>query len=193
MSRNKAVTGINHRPSQVDVPVWMGALVVVAALTSFALACGMPFVAIGALTALTLVWRDALILAGLAWFTNKILGFGFLNYPLDPLTLTWGLPLGLSALAAIGGAMLSIRLLGAASLANLQISFVDAWASQQTAVFVASLLLGASETPFAPSVLWFFFWTNAVAFSALIPAQAVGARVGLARPIASAQKPPANA
>ena len=174
-------------------PIWMGALVAVAALTSFALACGMPFAAIGALAALTLGWRDAVILAGLAWFTNQVIGFGFLDYPLDTLTLAWGLALGLSAIAAVEGAMLSIRLLGATSLARLPISFLGAWASQQATVFVASLILGASDTAFAPSVLWFIFWTNAVAFLVMAMAQMIGARVGLARPIASAVRPPANA
>lgn len=174
-------------------PFWMGALVSVAVLASFALACGMPFAAIGSLAALTLGWRDAVLLAGLAWFTNQIIGFGFLGYPLDPLALAWGLALGVSALAAVGGAMLMLRFAGTTGLARLPVAFVGAWASQQATVFVASLILGAAETAFAPSVMWFILWTNAVAFLVLAVAQMIGALVGLARPIASALQPPANA
>ena len=174
-------------------PIWMGAVVAVAVLASFALACGMPFAAIGALAALTLGWRDAIILAGLAWFANQVIGFGFLGYPFDLLTLAWGLALGLSAVAAVGGAILTARLAGTTGLSRLPLSFLAAWASQQATVFVASLILGAAETAFAPSVMWFIFWTNAVAFLALAVAQMIGARIGLARPIASAVRPPANA
>lgn len=171
-------------PTPAQSPIWMGVLVGVAILSSFALACGMPFAAIGALAALTLKQRDALILAGIAWLTNQIIGFGFLGYPYDLLTFAWGAALGVSALAAVAGGMLALRAIGQKSLAPLPIAFVAAWAFQQVTVFLASLVLGSSETAFAPAVLWFIFWTNGVAFTALVLVQVIGARIGMARPIA---------
>ncbi|MEM9230803.1 MAG: hypothetical protein AAGB10_14475 [Pseudomonadota bacterium] len=174
-------------------PIWMGILVAVAILSSFALACGMPFAAIGALAALTLGPRDALVLAGIAWSTNQIIGFGFLGYPYDLLTFAWGAALGISALAAVVGAVLALRPFGSGSLALLPIAFIAAWASQQGAVFLASLVLGASEIAFAPAVLWFIFWTNALAFTALVLVQVIGARIGMARPIAITSQRSVNA
>ena len=164
-------------------PLWMGVLVAASILFSFALACGMPFAALGALGALTLAPRSAFVLAGLGWLANQAIGFGFLGYPLDATTLAWGVALGLSAIAAAGAAILALRLTGRAGLAfRVPAAFLAGWLGQQGTVFVASLLLGASASAFAPAVLWFIFWTNALAFIGLLAAQWLGARIGLARP-----------
>ncbi|MEM1274188.1 MAG: hypothetical protein AAGF88_10240 [Pseudomonadota bacterium] len=166
-------------------PLWMGVIVSTAILFSFALACGMPFAAIGALAALTFSARDAVILAGLGWFANQIIGFGFLGYPLDAMTFAWGAALGLSAIVAVGAALLALSRLGfAGPLARFPLAFIAAWVGQQGAVLAASLILGGTTTAFAPEVVWFIFWTNVLAFGVLLFAHLIGARVGLARPIA---------
>lgn len=173
---NTGLSGSSH--------IWMGVVVSIAILLSFALACGMPFAAIGALAALTLSPRDAVVLAGLGWFANQVVGFGFLGYPLDAMTFAWGFALGISAVAAVGAAFLALSHTEAfGALVRLPIAFLAAWAGQQGTVFVASLFLGASETAFAPDVLWFIFWTNALAFAVLVFAQTVAARIGLARSV----------
>ncbi len=164
-------------------PLWMGVLVAASILFSFALACGMPFAALGALAALTLAPRNAMVLAGLGWLANQAIGFGFLGYPLDAMTLAWGVALGLSAFAAVGASLFALRRMASAgSAVRIPLAFLAAWAGQQGTVFAASLVLGASETAFAPPVLWFIFWTNGLAFALLFCAQALGARAGLARP-----------
>ncbi len=163
--------------------LWMGVLVAASILFSFALACGMPFAALAALGALALVPRKAFLLAGLGWLANQMIGFGFLGYPLDAMTLAWGVALGLSALAGVGAAVLALRFTARAGFAvKVPTAFLAGWAGQQGTVFMASLLLGASASAFAPAVLWFIFWTNALAFVGLLAAQWLGARVGLARP-----------
>ena len=75
-------------------------LVAAAILFSLALACGMPFAALGALAALTLPKRDAIVFAGLGWLANQVIGFGFLAYPLDAMTFAWGIALCMSAFGA---------------------------------------------------------------------------------------------
>lgn len=162
--------------------IWMAVLVAAAILFSVALACGMPFAALGALAALTLAPRDAAYLVGLGWLANQAIGFGFLGYPLDMLTLAWGLALGLSALAAAAAAMLALRRVAACGDAiRFSVTFLAAWAGQQGTVFAASLVLGGTATAFAPAVIWFIFWTNALAFAVLVGVQLIGARAGLAR------------
>ncbi|MEM8992765.1 MAG: hypothetical protein AAGD08_20495 [Pseudomonadota bacterium] len=164
-------------------PLWMGVLVAAAILFSFALSCGMPFAALGALAALTLPSKDAALLAGLGWLANQVIGFGFLGYPLETTTLAWGAALGLSAVAAVGAALAALqRMRVAASTLRLAGAFFAAWAAQQGVVFVASLLLGGTATAFAPAVVWLIFWTNGLAFAVLLLAQVIGAQVGLARP-----------
>lgn len=160
--------------------IWMAVLVAAAVLFSFALACGMPFAALGALAALTFAPRDALWLAGLGWLVNQVIGFGFLGYPMDVMTMAWGIALGVSAVAAVGAAFWAVTRI-AGSAARLVAAFLAAWAGQQATVFAASLILGGTVTAFAPDVVWFIFWTNALAFLALLAVQVIGARAGLAR------------
>lgn len=163
-------------------PLWMVVLVAAAILFSFVLACGMPFAALGALAALTLPARDALVLAVLSWLANQAIGFGFLGYPLEAMTLAWGMALGFSALAAVVGALFVLRQMPRGTLpAQLGMAFVAAWAAQQCVVFLASLALGGTASAFAASVVWFIFWTNALAFLVLLSLQVVGARIGVAR------------
>ncbi|NRB03214.1 MAG: hypothetical protein HRU30_08115 [Rhodobacteraceae bacterium] len=161
--------------------IWMTILVAAAILFSLALACGMPFAALGALAALTLPKRDAMVFAGLGWLANQAIGFGFLAYPLDTMTFAWGIALCMSALGAVVGAERAQGLLaGSSSLVRTGAAFLSAWAVQQGVVFVASLVLGGTENAFTASVVWFIFWTNALAFVVLVCLQSVGARIGLA-------------
>lgn len=170
-----------YKPYTGQSPFWIGILIAAAILFSFALACGMPFAALGALGALTLAPRDAYLLAGLGWLANQAIGFGFLGYPLDAMKLAWGAALGLSALAAVGAAMLAVRTItGVASALQILLAFLAAWAAQQATVVAASFVLSSSASALSPSVLWFIFWTNALAFGLLLVAQALGTRVGLA-------------
>lgn len=162
----------------VPKQTWMAVLVGAAIAFSFALACGMPFAALGALAVLVFPIRQALWLAGLGWLANQVIGFGLLGYPLDVLTLAWGLALGLSAVAAVGAAAFAIRFSGTVRIGA---AFFAAWVAQQGTVFAASLVLGGTATAFAPDVVWFIFWTNALGFAALLAVQVLGARIGVAR------------
>lgn len=119
-----------------ESPLWMSVPVALAVLCSFALACGMPFAALGAVAALAFTARGALALAGLSWLVNQVIGFGFLQYPLDALTLAWGIALGLSALAAVVGARLAARCLPDMNeLTRYATVFAAAWVVQQGAIF----------------------------------------------------------
>lgn len=162
----------------VPKQTWMAVLVGAAIAFSFALACGMPFAALGALAVLVFPIRQALWLAGLGWLANQVIGFGLLGYPLDVLTLAWGLALGLSAVAAVGAAAFAIRFSGTVRIGA---AFLAAWVAQQGTVFAASLVLGGTATAFAPDVVWFIFWTNVLGFAALLAVQVLGARIGVAR------------
>lgn len=161
---------------------WMATLVGAAMLLSFVLACGMPFAAIAALAALTLAERDAYVLAGLGWLTNQAVGFGFLGYPFDAMTLAWGAALGISAVAAVGIALIANRALRKNNAATrFTLVFLAAWAAQQGTIYMASFILTASMEAFSFATVWFIFWTNAVAFAVLLAVQATGAWLGLSR------------
>lgn len=171
-----------HNREAGQSQIWTCVLLAAAILFSFALACGMPFAALGAIATLTLPPRGAVFLTALGWLANQVIGFGFLGYPFDAMTLSWGVALGLSALAAVGAASFSLRLTRtSAPTVRLLLAFVAAWAGQQGTVLAASLVLGASASAFAPAVVWFIFWTNAMAFTVLLGTQMIGVRAGVAR------------
>ncbi|MCJ8311139.1 MAG: hypothetical protein HRU27_19415 [Rhizobiaceae bacterium] len=168
--------------ARLQKPIWMTVLIMAAVILSFALDCGMPFAGLGALAVLALTPRDAAALAGFGWLANQVIGFGFLGYPIDVLTLAWGGALGLSSLAAVGGSLMALRLSKSDNpLKQVSLSFLGAWAAQQLTVLAATVLLGGTETAFAPSVVWFIFWTNTLAFAALMSIQLLGARAGIAQ------------
>lgn len=139
----------------------------------------MPFAALGTFAALTLPARDAFKLAGLGWIVNQAIGFGLLGYPLDLLTIAWGFALGMSAFAAVAAARWGMER-GARDLSRLVLAFGAGWFGQQATVFATSLLLSGTASAFAPGVVWFILWTNALAFGVLILLQSAGARFGVA-------------
>ena len=164
-----------------SAPVWSLVLVGAAMLYSFALACGMPFAALGALAALALPLRAAFATAILGWLANQLVGFGFLGYPTDPSTLAWGLALGISAIAAVAAARMTWNVtkhfpVVVASALALAVALV----AQQTVVYAASWPLPSHPSAFSMPVLWQIGWTNALAFVVLGVLYRLGAMVGLA-------------
>lgn len=173
-------------PSQIPSSLWMGALVATAILFSFALACGMPFAALSAVAAIVFSSRDAMWLAGAGWLANQVIGFGFLGYPWDAMTIAWGAALGLSALMAVQLARFALGKVPVAGAPRFILAFAAAWVGQQGTVLAASVVLGGTATAFAPEVIWFILWTNTLAFAALLGAQTIGARLGVARSVTAA-------
>lgn len=161
--------------------LWPVALVAAAVLFSFALACAMPFAALGALAALFLPWKEALVTAILGWLVNQVIGFGFLGYPTDLTTLAWGAVLGLSAVAAVMAALVSQRHLARhLFLAGALIAFAAALLAQQAVVYAGSWLLPSHPSAFSLPVIWQIGWTNALAFATFGALYGLGAQAGIA-------------
>ncbi|MET1414412.1 hypothetical protein ABVF61_19230 [Roseibium sp. HPY-6] len=160
--------------------LWPVALVAAAVLFSFALACAMPFAAIGALAALVLPPREALVTAIFGWLVNQVIGFGFLGYPTDLTTLAGGAVLGLSAVAAVMAALVGQRQLARHFfLAGALIVFAAALFAQQAVVYAASWLLPSHPSAFSLPVIWQIGWTNALAFATFGALYGLGSQAGL--------------
>ncbi len=78
--------------------LWIASLIVASVLFTFGFACALPLAAFAAIAALTSGRREALALTMAAWFANQAIGFAFLHYPTDAVTLAWGGALGAIAL-----------------------------------------------------------------------------------------------
>ncbi|MGD9543326.1 MAG: hypothetical protein AB7F41_04005 [Methylocystis sp.] len=89
--------------------LWAATLVGASVLSSVALTCAVPLAGFAAVAALTATRRAALLLTGAVWFANQAVGFFFLQYPTDPMTLFWGGALGVIALLSCESAGLLAR------------------------------------------------------------------------------------
>ena len=135
--------------------LWIGLLTAASLGTTWALACMTPFAALAALAAVHLRRGDGVALMAAAWVASQAVGFGILGYPHDPLTLAWGLALGLAAIGAVLGADLIVARVAAASLpVRLAAAFVAAFVAFKAVLLVADVVLGGSfASTVAPSLL----------------------------------------
>ncbi len=161
---------------------WIAMLGAASVVFSFAMACATPFAAIAALGALALNRADAYLAAGLAFLINQVIGFGFLGYPLDAMTIAWGAAIGVSALSAVAAARVAVGSLRAARPAAALGAFAAALLAQQLTIYAASFVLASHPSAFSLPVLIDIASMNALAFVALGVLQAAGARIGVARP-----------
>jgi hypothetical protein len=172
---------LNTAPDLPRHILWLTVLVAASVAFTFGFACAVPFAAFAAATALTLDTRDALLLTVALWLANQIVGFAFLGYPWDGMTLLWGGVLGAVALLATAVARLaSTRLAGASYSAILIASFAAAFIAYEGGLYlVAAAWLGGTED-FAPSIVAYIAGLNVLAFIGLLGLERLGRMLGLA-------------
>jgi len=153
--------------------LWAATLIAATILSSFALACAVPLAGFAAVVALTASRREALLLTSAIWLTNQAVGFLFLNYPTDPMTLFWGGALGVIALLSCESAgLLARRFHGfAGGLAAFLASFVV----YESLVLAVTAATGPGVDHFTAPVVSRIFFVNLFAFAGLLMLKAVGA------------------
>lgn len=161
--------------------LWLALLVASSIAFSLGFACAVPFAAFGAVTALTLSRRDALLLTGAAWLANQLVGFAILGYPWTASTFAWGVALGIVAVLATWASQLIVRRLDGHSLiVVLLAAFLGAFVVYEGGLFiVAATLLGGVED-FVPAIVIRILEINAAAFVGLLALNRLGAAIGLA-------------
>ncbi|WP_420408155.1 hypothetical protein [Hoeflea sp.] len=171
---------------------WTAVLAAASFMFSLALACATPFAALAAIGALALPFADALLVAFLAWLVNQLTGYLLLGYPMTWDSFAWGAVLGLSALAAVGGARwIAMRTASFGIVAMSAAALLAAFAVQQGVVFAAAFVLPSQPSAFAPSVVATIFGYNLLAFAILGVLQLAGARLGATSDIGSGAMRPA--
>ena len=142
-------TGSSVRLAPVEprhAPLFCFALLTIAcALASFAFACATPFAAFAVIAAGMLPLPSALLMTAAAWLVNQGIGFGFLHYPVDATTITWGFAIGAGALAAT---VASALMLHAMRRTGASVAFgaglIAACAAYELVLFAATLVLGGA-------------------------------------------------
>ena len=161
---------LNSASAQSGWRHWLWLALLVAASLAFTLgfACAVPFAAFGAIAALTLPRKDALLLTLGLWLVNQVVGFTVLHYPWDGMTLVWGAALGVVALLSTAAAQAVVGSRGviAASLAGFTAAFV---AYEGSLFIVSAAALGGTED-YTPAIVGRILAINAAAFAALLAA-----------------------
>lgn len=161
-------------------PFWLALLVAASVAFTLGFACAVPLAAFAAAAALTLPRRDALLLIGAVWLANQIVGFAVLGYPWEAQSLAWGAPLGIVALlSTLAAQAVAPRLARAGTAAAALASFAAAFAVYEGALFVLSLVVGATAD-FTPDIVAWILAMNAGAMIGLALLHRLGEIIGLA-------------
>jgi hypothetical protein len=115
------------------------------ALASFAFACATPFAAFAVVAAAMLPLPAALVVMAAAFIVNQAIGFGVLGYPHDATTISWGVAIGVAALAATVSARAVLRLLPRAGTpVALGAAAVAAFAAYEAVLAAVTPFLGGA-------------------------------------------------
>jgi len=160
--------------------LWPALLIAASLGFTFGFACAVPFAAFGAVAALTLRQREGLLLIGALWLVNQIIGFGFLHYPWDAMTLAWGAILGGIALLSTAAAQAAVRRKGIVLSAIA--SFAAAFVVYEGGLYLVSATVMGGTEDFALAIIVRVIEINAAGFAALLAvallAAAAGSRFG---------------
>ena len=171
--------------------LWLALLIAASLGFTFGFACAVPFAAFGAIAAITLPRRDALLLTIALWLVNQIIGFSFLHYPWDAMTLTWGAIVGGIAVLSTVAAQTTIR--GQGLIVTAPASFAAAFVAYEGGLYLISATVMGGTEDFTTAIVVRILEINAAGFAALLAASLLLAAVGRAsdrsspRPIAAAR------
>ncbi|HEY1798191.1 MAG TPA: hypothetical protein VGG57_18905 [Stellaceae bacterium] len=159
--------------------LWAGLLLAASLLFTLGFACAVPFAAFGAIAAMTLPRRDALLVVIALWLVNQIAGFTILHYPWDAMTLAWGPIFGAVAVASTLAARAATRNGGLVQAALA--GFAAAFVVYEGALYIVSATVMGGTEIYTPAIIGRILAINAAGFVALLAASllitAAGAHV----------------
>jgi len=170
-----SITGVRHQ-------VWLTILVAATIGFSLVFACAAPFAAFGAIAALTLSRRDALLVTVALWLANQLTGYALLGYPGTANSVAWGPAIGIAAVLGTMAAQWTVlRLAGARDVVRAPAALLAAFAVYEVAIFVVSLALLGGIEMFAPAIVGQVFVTNMAALAGLYGLNRLGVALGFRR------------
>jgi hypothetical protein len=160
--------------------LWIVLLTAASVVMSGVYACATPFAALGAIAALDSNRRDGLILIGIIWLANQIVGFGFLGYPHEAQAYGWGLAILAAAVVGFLAARVLVTAIAPVNvLATIGGAFLVAFVGYQLGLFAATTVLPSSPGAFSYAVVSYVATVNGIAFVALLALHWLASMVGL--------------
>lgn len=160
--------------------VWFAALVAASVGLSLGFACAVPLAGFGAMAALTMNRRAALLLILAVVLANQCIGLAALHYPVGAETLAWAAAfalVGVLAVLAAEWAYVSTAL--AHPIVAYAASFLAAFAAYEGGLFLITVLSSNGLEPYAAPVVLRILAINAVAFLGLLLAARIASAIGL--------------
>jgi hypothetical protein len=160
--------------------VWLMALVAASISLSLGFACAMPLAGFGAMAALTLNRRTALLLVLAVVVANQCVGLTALHYPFGPETLAWAAAFALiGALAVLAAEWAYVSTALAHPIVAYAAAFFAAFAAYEGGLFLITVLSSNGLEPYAAPVVLRILGINAAAFLGLLVAARIAAAIGL--------------
>ena len=145
--------------------LWLALLVAASLGFTFGFACAVPFAAFGAVAALSLSRRDALLLMLALWLVNQIVGFGVMHYTWDTMTVAWGGILGAIAVFSTLAAQAAIVRNATIAAAGC---FAAAFGVYEGGLYLISTFVMGGAEDFITSIVVRIFEINGAAFLGLL-------------------------
>ena len=167
--------------------VWVALIAVASVALSSKLSCATPFAALATLAALHMRSSQGYALVGLSWALNQVVGYAFLDYPVDGESLAWGAMIGVAALATFATATaVAARVQSLGSFATMALTLAAGFGVYEIVLFAATAVLPATEVAFSWPVVAEIGLVNALVFPALLGVQRLVVALGLVEDHASA-------
>ncbi len=169
--------------------LWIGFMVAASVALSLGFACAAPLAAIGAVSALTLSGRNAVLAAAAAWLANQAAGCLVLGYPLTADCFAWGAVLGFGAVFAMQAARWSAaRATGLRTAAPLA-AFAAAFAVYEATLFAAALTFLGGTEDFTAAIIGRVLEINVITLLAMLLLNRAGALMHNSKKLEGAGRP----
>ena len=155
-------------PSPPRTALWSAGLVGLVLGGCFLFGCLEPLVAVAVIAAGALPLGRALLLTAAVWLAAQGIGFGLHDYPRDAQTISWGVGLGVAALASVGAAAATLAAFaGKPVWLRAGAAFIGAFVADQVVILgVEQVVTGACVV--RPGVITIVGLTNAAWLAALL-------------------------
>ena len=177
-------------PLNWPVALWIAFMAAASVALSLGFACAAPLAAIGAVSALTLSGRNAVLAAAAAWLANQAAGCLVLGYPLTADSFAWGAVLGFAAIFAMLAARWSAaRVAGLFRAATPLAAFAAAFAVYEATLFAAALTFLGGTEDFTAAIIGRVLEINVITLLAMLLLNRAGALMHNSKKLEGAGRP----
>ncbi|MGH7402746.1 MAG: hypothetical protein ACREKQ_09985 [Candidatus Rokuibacteriota bacterium] len=159
---------------------WILLLTAASVFVTLGMACATPFAALATLAALAMGRRDALLLIGLAWIADQVVGYGLLQYPRTLGSAAWGVTLGVAAFVAlIVARALADRVRARGHVSAGAAAFAGAFVAYQAVLFAATFVLSSGPEAFSLPAVGFVLRVDLLSLAGLLILHRLARWIGL--------------